>query len=58
MRHSRVTATTDVYMQELPEGVRAEVGRSDSATDNAPLDMYDPTIRLKPREQVARRHDL
>ena len=25
MRHSRVTTTTDVYMQELPEGVRATV---------------------------------
>ncbi len=27
------------------------IGRSDSATDNAPLDMYDTTIMLKPREQ-------
>jgi len=27
------------------------VGRSDSATDNAPLDMYDTAIMLKPREQ-------
>src|SRR5207245_3157838 len=27
------------------------VGRSDSATDNAPLDMYDTTVVLKPREQ-------
>ena len=27
------------------------VGRSDSATDNAPLDMYDTTIMLRPREQ-------
>ena len=27
------------------------MGRSDSATDNAPLDMYDTTIMLKPREQ-------
>jgi Cu(I)/Ag(I) efflux system membrane protein CusA/SilA len=27
------------------------VGRSDSATDNAPLDMYDTTIMLKPRSQ-------
>ena len=31
------------------------VGRSDSPTDNAPLDMYDTTIMLKPREQVADR---
>ena len=29
----------------------APIGRSDSATDNAPLDMYDTTIMLKPREQ-------
>jgi Cu(I)/Ag(I) efflux system membrane protein CusA/SilA len=27
------------------------VGRSDSATDNAPLDMYDTTVMLKPRER-------
>ena len=27
------------------------VGRSNSATDNAPLDMYDTTVMLKPREQ-------
>ena len=27
------------------------VGRSESATDNAPLDMYDTTVMLKPREQ-------
>src|SRR5208283_3607700 len=27
------------------------VGRSNSATDNAPLDMYDTTIMLKPREE-------
>ena len=27
------------------------VGRSDSATDNAPLDMYDTTIMLKQRDQ-------
>jgi Cu(I)/Ag(I) efflux system membrane protein CusA/SilA len=27
------------------------IGRSNSATDNAPLDMFDTTIMLKPREQ-------
>jgi Cu(I)/Ag(I) efflux system membrane protein CusA/SilA len=32
------------------ESVFGSVGRSDSATDNAPLDMYDTTIMLKPRE--------
>ncbi len=29
----------------------AASGRSDSATDNAPLDMFDTTIMLKPRER-------
>jgi Cu(I)/Ag(I) efflux system membrane protein CusA/SilA len=33
------------------ETVFGTVGRSDSATDNAPLDMYDTTIMLKPRSQ-------
>jgi Cu(I)/Ag(I) efflux system membrane protein CusA/SilA len=33
------------------ESVFGSVGRSDSATDNAPLDMYDTTIMLKPRNQ-------
>src|SRR6202030_253072 len=33
------------------ESVFGVVGRSDSATDNAPLDMYDTTLMLKPREQ-------
>ena len=33
------------------ETVFGAVGRSDSATDNAPLDMYDTTVMLKPREQ-------
>jgi len=31
------------------ESVFGTVGRSDSATDNAPMDMYDTTIMLKPR---------
>ena len=33
------------------ESVFGTVGRSDSATDNAPLDMYDTTVMLKPRDQ-------
>src|SRR5438094_360608 len=33
------------------ESVFGTVGRSNSATDNAPLDMYDTTIMLKPRDQ-------
>ena len=33
------------------ESVFGTIGRSNSATDNAPLDMYDTTVMLKPREQ-------
>ena len=33
------------------ESVFGTVGRSDSSTDNAPLDMYDTTVMLKPRDQ-------
>jgi Cu(I)/Ag(I) efflux system membrane protein CusA/SilA len=43
----------DRIIRTFPEvsTVFGTVGRSDSATDNAPLDMYDTTIMLKPREQ-------
>jgi Cu(I)/Ag(I) efflux system membrane protein CusA/SilA len=43
----------DRIIHSFPEvsTVFGTVGRSDSATDNAPLDMYDTTIMLKPREQ-------
>ena len=43
----------DQVLRSFPEvqSVFGVVGRSDSATDNAPLDMYDTTITLKPREQ-------
>ena len=43
----------DRIIRTFPEvaTVFGAVGRSDSATDNAPLDMYDTTIMLKPREQ-------
>ncbi len=33
------------------ESVFGTVGRSDSATDNAPMDMFDTTVMLKPRNQ-------
>ena len=41
----------DRMIRSFPEvaTVFGTVGRSDSATDNAPLDMYDTTIMLKPR---------
>jgi len=43
----------DRIIKSFPEveSVFGAVGRSDSPTDNAPLDMYDTTIMLKPRDQ-------
>ena len=43
----------DRILRSFPEvaSVFGAVGRSDSATDNAPLDMYDTTVMLKPREE-------
>lgn len=43
----------DRIIKSFPEveSVLGAVGRSDSPTDNAPLDMYDTTVMLKPREQ-------
>jgi Cu(I)/Ag(I) efflux system membrane protein CusA/SilA len=43
----------DRVLRRFPEvaSVFGAVGRSDSATDNAPLDMFDTTVMLKPREQ-------
>ncbi|HEV2215107.1 MAG TPA: efflux RND transporter permease subunit, partial [Terracidiphilus sp.] len=43
----------DRIIKSFPEvaTVYGAVGRSDSATDNAPLDMFDTTIMLKPRSE-------
>lgn len=43
----------DRILRGFPEvaTVFGSIGRSDSATDNAPLDMYDTTVTLKPRDQ-------
>ena len=43
----------DRIIRSFPEvrSVFGTAGRSDSATDNAPLDMFDTTITLKPRRQ-------
>jgi copper/silver efflux system protein len=40
----------DQVLRSFPEvaTVFGSIGRSDSATDNAPLDMYDTTVMLKP----------
>jgi Cu(I)/Ag(I) efflux system membrane protein CusA/SilA len=46
----------DRILRSFPEveSVFGTVGRSDSATDNAPADMFDTTIVLKPRSQWPR----
>jgi copper/silver efflux system protein len=50
---SQLLQEQDRILRSFPEveSVFGAVGRSDSATDNAPLDMYDTTLMLKPREQ-------
>ncbi len=50
---SQLLQEQDRIIRTFPEveTVFGTVGRSESATDNAPLDMYDTTIMLKPREQ-------
>jgi copper/silver efflux system protein len=50
---SQLLQEQDRILRSFPEveSVFGVVGRSDSATDNAPLDMYDTTVMLKPREQ-------
>ncbi|MGH9716168.1 MAG: efflux RND transporter permease subunit [Candidatus Acidiferrales bacterium] len=48
---SQLLQEQDRIIRTFPEvqTVFGTVGRSNSATDNAPLDMYDTTIMLKPR---------
>jgi Cu(I)/Ag(I) efflux system membrane protein CusA/SilA len=50
---SQLLQKQDQILRSFPEvqTVFGAVGRSDSATDNAPLDMYDTTVMLKPREK-------
>jgi Cu(I)/Ag(I) efflux system membrane protein CusA/SilA len=50
---SQLLQEQDKIIRTFPEveTVFGTIGRSDSATDNAPLDMYDTTIMLKPRAQ-------
>jgi Cu(I)/Ag(I) efflux system membrane protein CusA/SilA len=50
---SQLMQQQDRIIRSFPEveSVFGTVGRSDSPTDNAPLDMYDTTIMLKPHEQ-------
>jgi copper/silver efflux system protein len=50
---SQLLQEQDRIIRTFPEveTVFGTIGRSDSATDNAPLDMYDTTVMLKPREK-------
>jgi Cu(I)/Ag(I) efflux system membrane protein CusA/SilA len=50
---SNLMQEQDRIIKSFPEveTVFGTVGRSDSATDNAPLSMFDTTIMLKPRDQ-------
>ena len=50
---SQLLQEQDRIIRSFPEveSVFGSIGRSDSATDNAPLDMYDTTIMLEPRTQ-------
>jgi Cu(I)/Ag(I) efflux system membrane protein CusA/SilA len=50
---SQLLQEQDRIIRTFPEveTVFGTVGRSDSATDNAPLDMYDTTVMLKPRSE-------
>jgi Cu(I)/Ag(I) efflux system membrane protein CusA/SilA len=53
---SQLLQEQDRIIRSFPEveSVFGSIGRSDSATDNAPLDMYDTTIMLKPLSQWRR----
>src|SRR5579875_1477968 len=50
---SHLLQEQDQILKSFPEvdTVFGTIGRSNSATDNAPLDMYDTTVMLKPRSQ-------
>ena len=50
---SQLLQEQDRIIRTFPEveTVFGSIGRSDSATDNAPLNMYDTTVMLKPRSQ-------
>jgi copper/silver efflux system protein len=50
---SQLLQEQDKIIRTFPEveTVFGTIGRSDSATDNAPMDMYDTTVMLKPRTQ-------
>ena len=50
---SRLLQQTDRLIKTVPEveSVFGKAGRADSATDPAPLEMFETTIRFKPKDQ-------
>jgi Cu(I)/Ag(I) efflux system membrane protein CusA/SilA len=50
---SELLQKTDRLIKTVPEvaGVFGKAGRADTATDPAPLEMFETTIQFKPREQ-------
>ena len=56
---SELLQQTDRLIKTVPEvdTVFGKSGRADTATDPAPLEMFETTIRFKPRSALAARHD-
>src|SRR3546814_3602832 len=52
-RASSLLQQTDRLIKTVPEveSVFGKAGRADTATDPAPLEMFETTIRFKPKEQ-------
>ena len=52
-RPSQLLQQTDRLIQTVPEvdSVFGKAGRADTATDPAPLEMFETTIQFKPRDQ-------
>jgi Cu(I)/Ag(I) efflux system membrane protein CusA/SilA len=48
-----ILQTTDKMIRQFPEveNVFGKIGRAESATDPAPMDMVETTVRLKPEEE-------
>ena len=56
----QVLQQTDRLIKTVPEVSRVfgKVGRAETATDPAPMEMIETVIQLKPRSQWRRGHDL
>ena len=56
---SELLQQTDRMIRTVPEVARVfgKAGRAETATDPAPLEMFETTVQFKPRDRVARGHD-